>query len=60
MKRQFIDRAIDSLNTLMKKKGNLDIKEISDTFTQTLKHISDSGLDVEDIKSKFTILKANP
>ena len=44
----------------MKKKGNLDIKEISDTFTQTLKHISDSGLDVEDIKSKFTILKANP
>ena len=33
MKRQFIDMAIDSLNTLMKKKANLDVKEISDTFT---------------------------
>ena len=59
IKRQFIDKAIDSLNNLMKKKGNRDIKEISDTFTQTLKHISDSGLDVEDIKSKFTLLKVN-
>ena len=44
----------------MKKKGNLDIKEISDTFSQTLKHITDSGLNVEDIKSKFGILKTNP
>ena len=44
----------------MKKKSNLEVKDISETFTQTLKHIADSGIDVEDIKSKFTILKANP
>ena len=52
--------AIDSLNILMKEKANIEVKEINDTFIETLKHISDSGLDVEDIKSKFTILRANP
>ena len=52
--------AIDSLNNLMKKKININVKEISDSFTQTLKHLTDSGLDVEDIKSKFTFLKAIP
>ena len=52
--------AIDSLNNLMNRKTNIDVKEISDNFTQTLKHISDSGLDAEDIKSKFNILKVNP
>ena len=57
MKRQFIDMAIDSLSTLMKKKTNLDVKEINESLTQTLKHLSDSRLDVEDIKSKFTIFK---
>ena len=60
MKRQFIDMAIDTLNNLLKKKVNIEIKEISDTFSKTLKHISDSGLDIEDIKSKFSILKTNP
>ena len=50
--------AIDSLNNLMRKKANLVVKEISDTFAQTLKHIADSGLNVEDIKSQFAILKA--
>ena len=60
IKRQFIDMAIDSLNTLMKKKVNLDVKEISESLTKTLKHLADSRLDIEDIKSKFTILKGNP
>ena len=52
--------AIDSLNNLLKKKNNINVKEISDSFAQTLKHLTDSGLDVEDMKSKFTFLKAIP
>ena len=52
--------AIDSLNNLMKKKNNIKVKEINDSFTQTLKHLTDTGLDVEEIKSKFTFLKAIP
>ena len=36
IKRQFIDMAVESLNTLMKKNTNLKVKEISDIFTQTL------------------------
>ena len=60
MKRQSIDMAIDSLKTLMKKKANFDVKEISDSFSQTIQHLTDSGLNVEDIKSKFIFLKAIP
>ena len=52
--------AIDSLNNLLKKKNNINVKEISDSFAQTLKHLTDSGLNVEDMKSKFTFLKAIP
>ena len=59
MKRKFIDMTINSLNTLMKKKTDLNINEIRMCLTQTLKHLYDSRLDFEDIKSKFTILKAN-
>ena len=52
--------AIDSVNNLRKKKTNLDKKEISDCLATNLKHITDSGLDVEDIKSKFIFLRTYP
>ena len=52
--------AIDSLNILMKKKSYLKVKEICDSFTLTLKHLTDSDLNLDDIKSRFTIFKANP
>ena len=58
-KREFINMAIDSIKALTEKKANLVVKEINDSFSQALKHITDSGLNVENIKSKFTILKAN-
>ena len=45
--------AIDSLDTLIKKKVNLEVREINDSFSKTLKHLNDSGLNIEDINEKF-------
>ena len=52
--------AIDSLDTLIKKKVNLEVREINDSFSKTLKHLNHSGLNIEDINAKFTFFKGIP